>query len=285
MDKLQYDSFHKFLVSLGLVLVVLPFAALLYFLNVEPLIISQIEYDALSEYTLQMINNQYEILTDVIKLLPNVGCGSFLFGCILIWIGATNWEHNQHKLDEKLSYETTMQALALMGMSSNEVNAKAAKEVMQATKKTENNDNNAELPSMKSSMDQYKNIEKNCFDYFSKKYGNAYSFKSNIRMGRHEYDLIGVSKKNDNDLIVEIKYWKNPGLVARGLIDTYAQLNSACENYQTIAHRDNSGLLVIVAPDEDIEKIENMVNRYQTKALQAISENIQIQCLGESIIK
>lgn len=39
MDKLQYDSLYKFLVSLGIILIALPIAALVYLLNSEPILI------------------------------------------------------------------------------------------------------------------------------------------------------------------------------------------------------------------------------------------------------
>ena len=51
MDKLQYDSLYKFLVSLGIILIALPIAALVYLLNSEPILISQSDFDALSEYS------------------------------------------------------------------------------------------------------------------------------------------------------------------------------------------------------------------------------------------
>ena len=35
MDKLQYDNLYKFLVSLGIVLIVLPVAALVFLFNME----------------------------------------------------------------------------------------------------------------------------------------------------------------------------------------------------------------------------------------------------------
>lgn len=49
MDKLQYDSFYKFLVSLGMLLITLPVLAYLYILNTNYKLISQNDYDNLSE--------------------------------------------------------------------------------------------------------------------------------------------------------------------------------------------------------------------------------------------
>ena len=52
VDKLQYDSLYKFLVSLGVVLIALPITAFIFLSNSAALIISQSEYEALSEYSI-----------------------------------------------------------------------------------------------------------------------------------------------------------------------------------------------------------------------------------------
>lgn len=285
MDKLQYDSLYKFLVSLGLVLIVLPFAALIYLFNVDPILISQIEYDALSEYSLQMIANRNELIVTAIKVFPTVGAISFVLGIFLAAIGFINWNRNQKKLDKKLDDETTVKTLNRMEMSSNEVAAKVEQEAKEAVAESTGNTNTSTAHFQKTLMAQYREIEDLCFSYFTKKYGRRYSLKRDIRMGKYDYDLICVSKKDDIDLLVEIKYWRNPTVVARGLIDTCGRLNDACENYHTIAHRDFSGIVFIVTPDEQLSKIESAVERCTEKALHGTNNKILIQCVGESIVK
>lgn len=49
LDKLQYDSLYKFLVSLGVVLIALPITALIFLENGTMHIISKLEYENLSE--------------------------------------------------------------------------------------------------------------------------------------------------------------------------------------------------------------------------------------------
>lgn len=77
MDKLQYDSLYKFFVSLGLVLIILPFATMVYLFNVEPVLISQVEYDLLSGYSLSMIENRNSLYILVIGILRCLGPFSF----------------------------------------------------------------------------------------------------------------------------------------------------------------------------------------------------------------
>lgn len=62
MDKLQYDSLYKFLVSLGVVLIALPIAAFVFIANSATLIISQAEYESLSEYSIQDLEQREFII-------------------------------------------------------------------------------------------------------------------------------------------------------------------------------------------------------------------------------
>lgn len=285
MDKLQYDSLYKFLVSLGLVLIVLPFAALIYLFNVDPILISQIEYDALSEYSLQMIANRNELIVTAIKVFPTVGAISFVLGIFLAAIGFINWNRNQKKLDKKLDDETTVKTLNRMEMSSNEVAAKVEQEVNEAAREATGDINTSTTHYQKTLMAQYREIEDLCFLYFTKKYGRRYSLKRDIRMGKYDYDLICVSKKDDIDLLIEIKYWKDPTMVGRRLIDVCSRLNDACENYQTIAHRDFSGIVFIVIPSDQFAKVENTVDRFTERAMHGNSDKIVIKCISEDVLK
>lgn len=62
MDKLQYDSFYKFLVSLGMLLITLPVLAFLYVLNMDCKLINQSDYDNLSQISIQRIQNNENLL-------------------------------------------------------------------------------------------------------------------------------------------------------------------------------------------------------------------------------
>lgn len=201
-----------------------------------------------------------------------------------ITVGVVNWNRNQKKLDKKLDDETTVRALNRMEMSSNEVDAKVEKEAIEATTETTENVAASHSHFQKTLMAQYREIEDLCFSYFTGKYGRKYRFKRDIRMGKYDYDLIGVSKNDDIDLLIEIKYWKDPTIVCRRLIDACDCLKTACENYQMIAHRDFSGIVFIVIPSNQFVKIENTVERFSERALQG-DNKIAIKCISEDVLK
>ena len=285
MDKLQYDSLYKFFVSLGLVMIILPFAALVYLHHVEPMIISQIEYDALSAYSLQLIENRKNLYKIIFEAIFNLGPFFFLAGCAFVLFGTIKWNGNQRRLDKKLDNETTMQTLSLLEMSVKEVDTKVEKEANEAITESTNDGSSTPVTSQATIMAQYREIENLSVHYFNEKYGHKFGFKRDIQIGKYDYDLIGVSKNDTTDLLVEIKYWRSAHVVTKSLIDVCRHLDGACENYCAIARRDSSGIVFIVTPDEQLSKIESAVHQYTQKALYGASKKIIIMCIGESILR
>lgn len=104
-------------------------------------------------------------------------------------------------------------------------------------------------------------------------------------MGKYDYDLIGVSKKDNIDLLIEIKYWKYAPVACRMLANTCQRLNDACENYQTIAHRDSSGMVFVVIPDDQFDKEESVIERNMQNALYGIRKKVAVKCVGESLVR
>ena len=117
MDKLQYDNLYKFLVSLGIVLIVLPVAALVFLFNMEPILISQADYDLLSDFSLQMIATRNKLTSYFISIFPWVAGILTCIGIVVLLIGIFKWVGLQKNLDKKLDAETAIQTLNLLKMS------------------------------------------------------------------------------------------------------------------------------------------------------------------------
>lgn len=129
MDKLQYDNLYKFLVSLGIVLIVLPPAASVFLFNMEPILISQADYDLLSDFSLQMLATRNELISYFISIFPWFAGSLICIGIVVLLIGIFKWAGLQKNLDKKLDAEAAIQALNLLKMSSAEVAAKIEEEV------------------------------------------------------------------------------------------------------------------------------------------------------------
>lgn len=281
MDKLQYDSLYKFLVSLGLILIALPFVAMIYIFNVVPILLDQTEYDALSDYSLRLLLDRENLYEGIISIFPGVSLGIVAIGVCLLAFGIYKWYKNQKNLDDKLDAETTMQVLRLFEMNENEVDDKVTKEVKEvATISPEEID--ALFPEGQQTMRrQYENIEKMCFNYFLHNYSRRYNFTQNICMGQYEYDLIGVSKKGNIDLLVEIKYWTNIDVVSRSIGKTYKLVKNACINYETIAHRNFEAMIFIVVPDKQLPQIKSWIEQFEVDDRRE-NYRIKIKCIGEN---
>lgn len=283
MDKLQYDNLYKFFVSLGIVLIVLPVAALVFLFNMEPILISQADYDLLSEFSLQMIANRNELTAYFIKMFPWFADSLFFIGVVLLLVGIFKWVGLQNNLDKKsfADTEAALQALKALTMSNAEITAKVDEEVKEAavietTTSSFSPDENAHS----SAINKYIEIEELCFNYFTKRYAKKYSFERNIRMGKYCYDFIGVSKLDNIDLIFETKYMKIAAGNSRRIYDVFERVYDSGINYETIAHRNFKCVVVIVTPKEELPRLENIVETY-CKAHRENASRIEIKCMAE----
>lgn len=281
MDKLQYDNLYKFLVSLGIVLIVLPVAALVFLFNMEPILISQADYDLLSEFSLQMIANRNELTSYFISIFPWFAGSLICVGVGVLLIGICNWVGLQKNLDKKLDAETAIQTLNLLKMNSAEVTAKIEEEVNEtAAIETPTPPVSPVVNDHSSAMNKYIEIEDLCFNYFTKRYAKKYSFERNIRMGKYCYDFIGVSKLDNIDIIFEIKYMKIAAGNSRRIYDLFERVYDSGVNYETIAHRNFRCVVVIVTPKEELPRLENIVETY-CKAHRENANRIDIKCMAE----
>lgn len=281
MDKLQYDNLYKFLVSLGIVLIILPVAALVFLFNMEPILISQADYDLLSEFSLQMIANRNELTSYFISIFPWFAGSLICIGVGVLLIGICNWVGLQKNLDKKLDAETAIQTLNLLKMNSAEVTAKIEEEVKEtAAIETPTPPVSPVVNDHSSAMNKYIEIEDLCFNYFTKRYAKKYSFEQNIRMGKYCYDFIGVSKLDNIDIIFEIKYMKIAAGNSRRIYDLFERVYDSGVNYETIAHRNFRCVVVMVTPKEELPRLENIVETY-CKAYRENANRIEIKCMAE----
>lgn len=289
MNKLEYDNLYKFLVSLGIILIVLPLAAMIYFYNTNPILISQVDYDLLSEYSLKMIDNRNQLLSMFIKVLPWFTTISILVGIILISCGIYKWFFLQRKLDKKLDSETTKKALDVLQASDEEISEKLKKETEEIDNIDSNNKNlkhnNAEQPEhpQLKTLGKYYEIEDLCFNYFTRKHLKKFDFKRNIRIGNTYYDFIGVSANDEPDLIFEIKYCRQAAGMSPMLYETFEKIYDMGLKYQTVTHRDFKCIVVVVTPKDHLPRMENLVETY-CRAHKGTASQIQIKCMAEEAL-
>lgn len=285
MEKLQYDSLYKFLVSFGIILIALPLAALVYLLNSELILISQADFDALSEYSQQMIWHRDYITTCFTNIFPWFSVIFICLGVFFLGYGIYKWTSVQKNLDKKLDAEATLQTLSLMEMSTKDVDAKVEAELSEETSDESVDEvSTVAVGTHLSLINRYKEIEDLCYNYFTARYSKNYTFKQNIRIGKYCYDFIGVSKSDNIDLLVEVKYWKSLTNILERLKEVLYRLFNAGVNYETIAHRNFKLLIVIVTTKEQLPKLEYLVEVRMKQLSNEDSYKIEIKCIAEEAL-
>ena len=91
MDKLEYDSLHKFLVSLGVIFIALPFVVLYFVFSNDVILISQIDFDGLSQYSQNLLQQQSFLWKIVIIVLK----ASKLYLCFCNYRARSNFTFHE----------------------------------------------------------------------------------------------------------------------------------------------------------------------------------------------
>ena len=119
----------------------------------------------------------------------------------LIW-GGIKWYKNQKERDKKINLENKELESKIYQLNPSEITEKTLKEL----------DPNLlnRVSDSASILSKAFKIENACYAYIRNNLGiRSYDVKQNLRVGSYEYDIIATSKRNDVDIIYEIKYYPN----------------------------------------------------------------------------
>ena len=170
MDKLQYDSLYKFFISLGIVMIALPLAVGAYLITSDPILISQAEYDALSQYSKQVLVYKEMVTSMLQNIYPWLAPIFILLGVALICHGIIKWRPVQNNIDKKLNSEATIQELQLMEMTSKEIDNKVKSEIQEDISADTTAANGSITDIKESQIIKYKEIEETCYGSVISKY-------------------------------------------------------------------------------------------------------------------
>ena len=279
MDKLQYDSFYKFMVSAGVILVAAPLAGLYYLLcNGNQVLISQTEYEALSPGSQLFVQQRDQTIYYVLKALPWLLGALIVIGLICLFYGSIKWHSIQKELDEQTRLKTLEQRLNIEQLSSSEVVEKVAKEI--ADDQSSDAFSAQDLKPRDLIFLKAITIENLCYSYVMKEKSKSYYVHQNVRVGTREYDIIATSKKNNIDLLYEIKYYLN-GVTKSQLDTVLARIEIMGTDYETITHRNWRSILLIVTPDEMYDKTTSQCAAYFEERF----TSVEVKVIRESDLK
>lgn len=279
MDKLEYDSLHKFLVSLGVIFIALPFVVIYFIFSNDVTLISQVDFDALSLYSQNLLQQQGSLLKITIIVIPVVCVVLFTAGMFLLIIGIRNWKRVQNDLDAVIEADRIRHEYDTAKMRNSEILEKATEEVKEC-------DVSNKAPEQ-SAIIKHLDIEDRYFSKIWKEWPKwkkrRYICMRNIKVGRLEYDAVAVSTTDNIDLIYEIKYWRQPRSIQM-IRNTLERLYSAGVNYETMKSRNFSCVLAIVAPASSISSIRRWVDSLSHEGANYDISKIEIQYITEEDI-
>ena len=275
MDKLQYDSFYKFMVSAGVVLVAAPLVGLYYLLcNGNQILISQIEYDALSATSMQFLEQRDKTILFVLRALPWLLGALIIIGLICLIYGGVKWHNIQKEIDTQTRLTTQEQKINLENLTASEIVAKVMGEVADENGSQENQSettNNIILE--RRNVAKALEIENLCFSYICRQHSRAYNIQQNVKLNNYACDILAVSKIDKIDYLFEIKYWTNippSALFNRVIIRTEEMKDS----YESQSHRNCKSIIMIVTVDEMKESLQERLEHYTHR--NSVSSDIRI---------
>lgn len=264
MGNINYDSFYKFLVSLGIILVILPLTVLI-FLTTNSFDL-QITAADLTQYTptAQKVIAWRQSLPLLIEEKSTwwiIG-GVNICGVCLILYGLIKW-HELQKIDDifkKREVEKQKEAIEKNTVKMSD------EQIIQKT----NFEYGPSAAVMKGFI-----IEQKFFD-FVKNTKKTYIVKSNIMIGTFEYDVIAFANKTfEKDYVYEVKYLKNN--ISLHQIERYREhMKKLRANFSEELNRLPYMTLAIVVPDKMYEHTVNIAEQIEKW------NNYSIEILKES---
>ena len=252
MDKLQYDSFYKFIVSVGIVLTIAPLFCLHYLISGSyDIIITQEEADNLSNISSDLLNTKMKYMQNIFKYLPITCIIIIIIGIIFTTWGCYKWLQIQKTLDRITKLDLEEKELHLQKMSAQEIAEKVINEDIENHEKA--NSTSQILHSYSTASARIRKafqIEDACYNYLKNKLKRNYNVHQNVKVDNCEYDIVASSKHDNIDLLYEIKYWSTPINSKALLVRLINQIEKRGATYENTAHRNFRFIILIISPED-----------------------------------
>lgn len=261
MDKLQYDSFYKFIVSVGIVLIVAPLFCLHYLVSGSyDIIMTQEEANNLSEISSDFLSIKIQYVQNIFKYLPIICIVFIIVGVIFTFWGCLKWLQIQKTLDKITKLDLEEKELHIQSMSAQEI---AEKVINEDIENHENSNSDSQItPSNSTASSRIRKafeIEDACYSYLKNKLKRKYNVHQNVKVGNCDYDIIASSKYNNIDLLYEIKYWNNPVSKAT-LARLVNQIEKRGISYENTAHRNFRFIILIISQEDCFSETTDYLN-------------------------
>lgn len=261
MSRISFDSRYKFIVSIGLLLLVAPFFIIYILSEISDSVL--ITNNAVNEYSKKSIEIMEMKQDAYLKILNSnlfyvLLIIIFLLGIIFIFLGLHQWKKVQnqelHKLElENEHFELENEGLKQQfGLTEKEQIAKAEKEISQEGKVLGND--NIGITSK-----EYFHIEQLVAKKIIEKLALTHDVVNGFKLGDMEYDVVARGKGFlEKDYIFEIKYLKST-VNQRWYNQLIEILRKQTQNYCEMTNRSPNRQVIIVTEDSNYNQVKDFI--------------------------
>lgn len=285
MEKLKYDSLYKFIVSIGIIVIIAPFICLFGLLNNnEVVFISQNDINQLTETAQEIItleqNYKYLLLSKPIVIFITIIIVSVI-GIGIVIYGIVQWHNKVQKYEDKsreLSNELLERRLQTLTPEEKENKIKEEVKQIETTEQTKELTNTLK----EGQIDTYREIEEKVYKAIKKEFKN-YKIFEEVRMEKQIYDCIALHTSDEDfyDYIFEIKYFNNIKLIKEKFNRLEKMMAEQKVCYYNNTNRFVHSVLIIIVKefsDKDIlenKKILNEITKENMYVDKTIITNIE----------
>ncbi|MNV29513.1 hypothetical protein D3C71_1207410 [compost metagenome] len=243
MEKIEYADINKFLVSIGLMLIVFCIVLLYYFLKEDFNIFldNKVFFSLQSEVQSIILVKRKQVLF-VQQAILYLSLLFFTIGIISLIYGLKRWFKRQKRIDEKFDTELEKLKWELKAMTPMEVIEKAQIEI------SEINSSSSELsePFFRSPLIDYMNVESRIYKVFEAYNNVSFEILTHRKVNSAEIDILMLSKnKKFIDQVIEIKYFKT--IINKSIIEkSLTKLSQPIYSYKTSVRRKAKPVLLFV---------------------------------------
>lgn len=274
-DKVEFSDLYKFLTSVGLIFIASAFIIPWLFIKLDSGLISQADYDGLTESSKSLINYRIEIIANSTTILPYIFWILIGLGVISLSVGIVKWLKKQKVID----YMETLKLIELESkikeLNPKEIELKAEqevkKEISNTRYETEKTDPSSSMVT-EASIDKLKNnlldMEKLFYQKIIDYNSFNYDVKFNVKLHdefEHDIYLKSINPKY-RDIFIEIKFLQSR-LSMNTVKDAVGFMIKSNNKYFNITKKHAKSILFLIikndiADENEIKRFKLGVNDY-----------------------
>lgn len=281
LRSIDFSDIHKFIVSTGLALIF--FAILipwLFFREKFDLLLNIDDLKNLTGVAQNLITYRQEALLIIVKILPFLSGGLFSIGVALVIYGLLKWDEKQKVVDEHQEILLSKTKKELESMSTEEKISNVVKETKEDVEKNTVNYNSTrqnnynDYTKYYTQVAKYLEVEEKLFEKVTSVYSGYYDIKSNMKIGRQQFDII-MSSDSREDVILEVKYFREFKSILN-LNNTLNRLKGLLMNYSSYIKKEATAKIIIVLPKllyDEVNKNDELLKLIEVSSFEIILIN------------